>query len=55
VAHVRDLTTRHSGDQGHGIGRHRLLEILAARARDLGVRLEYERAIPPAACPPAPT
>ncbi|MFF6880605.1 FAD-dependent monooxygenase [Streptomyces sp. NPDC012474] len=45
VAHVRDLTTRHSGDQGHGIGRHRLLEILAARARELGVRLEYERAI----------
>lgn len=45
VAHVRDLTTRHSGDQGHGIGRHRLLEILTARARDLGVRLEYEREI----------
>jgi 2-polyprenyl-6-methoxyphenol hydroxylase-like FAD-dependent oxidoreductase len=45
VARVRDLTTRHSGDQGHGIGRHRLLEILAARARDLGVRLEYERAV----------
>jgi 2-polyprenyl-6-methoxyphenol hydroxylase-like FAD-dependent oxidoreductase len=45
VAHVRDLTTRHSGDQGHGIGRHRLLQILAARARELGVRLEYERAI----------
>ncbi|MEV5433288.1 FAD-dependent monooxygenase [Streptomyces sp. NPDC052701] len=41
VAHVRDLTTRHSGDRGHGIGRHRLLEILAARARSLGVRLEY--------------
>ena len=45
VAHVRGLTTRHSGDQGHGIGRHRLLEILAARARDLGVRLECEREI----------
>jgi 2-polyprenyl-6-methoxyphenol hydroxylase-like FAD-dependent oxidoreductase len=45
VAHVRDLTARHSGDQGHGIGRHRLLEILAARARELGVRLEYEREI----------
>ncbi|MFF6918159.1 FAD-dependent monooxygenase [Streptomyces sp. NPDC012466] len=45
VAHVRDLTTRHRGDQGHGIGRHRLLEILAGRARDLGVRLEYEREI----------
>ncbi|WP_443032956.1 FAD-dependent monooxygenase [Streptomyces sp. DH10] len=45
VAHVRDLTARHSGDQGHGIGRHRLLEILTARARELGVRLEHEREI----------
>ncbi|MFH9589994.1 FAD-dependent monooxygenase [Streptomyces luteogriseus] len=51
VAHVRGLTTRHSGDQGHGIGRHRLLEILAARARDLGVRLEYEREITPGDLP----
>ncbi|MEV3973150.1 FAD-dependent monooxygenase [Streptomyces sp. NPDC050698] len=51
VAHVRDLATRHSGDQGHGIGRHRLLEILAARARDLGVRLEYEREITPGDLP----
>ncbi|QIB49423.1 FAD-binding monooxygenase [Streptomyces aureoverticillatus] len=45
VAHVRDgardLTTRHQGDEGFGIGRHRLLEILAGRARDLGVRLEF--------------
>ncbi len=41
VAHVRDLTTRHQGDEGFGIGRHRLLEILAARARDLGVRLRH--------------
>ncbi|MBB6420275.1 2-polyprenyl-6-methoxyphenol hydroxylase-like FAD-dependent oxidoreductase [Streptomyces sp. AK010] len=46
LAHVRDLTTRNSGDQGHGIGRHRLLEILAARARDLGVRLKYASAGP---------
>lgn len=42
VAHVRDLTARHSGAQGHGIGRHRLLEILAARGprarRTPGVR-----------------
>jgi 2-polyprenyl-6-methoxyphenol hydroxylase-like FAD-dependent oxidoreductase len=42
VAHVRELTTRHQGDQGFGIGRHRLLEILAARARSLGVRLDFE-------------
>ncbi len=42
VAHVRDLTTRHHGDQGFGIGRHRLLDVLAGRARALGVRLEFE-------------
>ncbi|MFG3103926.1 FAD-dependent monooxygenase [Streptomyces sp. NPDC048182] len=41
VARVRDETTRHHGDQGFGIGRHRLLEILTARARALGVRLEF--------------
>ncbi|MEU3854792.1 FAD-dependent monooxygenase [Streptomyces sp. NPDC029554] len=51
VAHVGDRTTRHSGDEGHGIGRHRLLEILAARARALGVRLEYEREITAAELP----
>ncbi|AWT41352.1 MULTISPECIES: FAD-dependent monooxygenase [Streptomyces] len=45
VAHVRDLSTRHRGDEGHGIGRHRLLEILAARARSLGVRVEYDHEI----------
>lgn len=53
VAHVGDLTARHSGDQGHGIGRHRLLEILAARARDLGVRLEYASEADPGALPDA--
>ncbi|MFH0521532.1 FAD-dependent monooxygenase [Streptomyces sp. M41] len=53
VAHVRDLTTRRPGDEGHGIGRHRLLEILAARARSLGVRLEYEHEITPADPPDA--
>ncbi|MGQ4363158.1 FAD-dependent monooxygenase [Streptomyces sp. SAS_272] len=45
VAHVRDLATRQPGDNGHGIGRHRLLEILADRARELGVRLEFESEI----------
>ncbi|MER7780135.1 FAD-dependent monooxygenase [Streptomyces sp. NPDC096191] len=53
VAHVGDLSTRHQGDEGFGIGRHRLLEILAARARSLGVRLEFDHEItganPPAA------
>ncbi|MGW7257575.1 FAD-dependent monooxygenase [Streptomyces sp. NPDC054834] len=50
AAHVRDLTTRHRGDEGFGIGRHRLLELLAHRARSLGVRLAYESevtAVPP--------
>ncbi|MET9774079.1 FAD-dependent monooxygenase [Streptomyces sp. NPDC006367] len=42
VAHVHDMTTRHRGDEGFGIGRHRLLEILAARARSLGVHLRHE-------------
>ncbi|MEU5634877.1 FAD-dependent monooxygenase [Streptomyces rishiriensis] len=42
VAHVGDLATRQPGDEGHGIGRHKLLELLAARARALGVRLEFE-------------
>ncbi|MET7476095.1 FAD-dependent monooxygenase [Streptomyces sp. NPDC005648] len=45
VAHVRDLSTRRPGDDGFGIGRHRFLEILAARARSLGVRLEFEHEI----------
>ncbi|KOV96579.1 FAD-binding monooxygenase [Streptomyces sp. NRRL B-3648] len=42
VARVGDLTTRHRGDEGFGIGRHRLLGLLADRARTLGVRLEFE-------------
>ncbi|MFI6936261.1 FAD-dependent monooxygenase [Streptomyces sp. NPDC050287] len=45
IAHVRDSVTRHPGDEGFGIGRHRLLEILAGRARSLGVRLEFEHEI----------
>ncbi|WP_093906103.1 FAD-dependent monooxygenase [Streptomyces sp. cf386] len=59
VAHVRDLraspalTTRRPGDEGRGIGRHRLLEILAARARSLGVRLEFEHRITPENLPAA--
>ncbi|MEU3948909.1 FAD-dependent monooxygenase [Streptomyces sp. NPDC029526] len=40
--HERDLTTRHRGDRGYGIGRHRLLELLADRARSLGVRLVFD-------------
>ncbi|MFD7712141.1 FAD-dependent monooxygenase [Streptomyces sp. NPDC059785] len=45
VAHVGDRTTVHHGDEGFGIGRRRLLELLAARAGSLGVRLEYEHEI----------
>ncbi|MFG2886228.1 FAD-dependent monooxygenase [Streptomyces sp. NPDC048297] len=52
VAHVRDQVTRQPGDEGHGIGRHRLLEILAERARCLDVRLEFESEID--ACDPPP-
>ncbi|HET9382116.1 MAG TPA: FAD-dependent monooxygenase [Streptomyces sp.] len=51
VAHVRDLTVRHSGDEGFGIGRHRLLGVLAARARRLGVHLEFEHATGPDGLP----
>ncbi|MGW0905647.1 FAD-dependent monooxygenase [Streptomyces sp. NPDC002853] len=49
VAHVGDRTTVHHGDEGHGIGRHRLLDILTSRARSLGVRVEFEREITDAA------
>ncbi|MFI2760366.1 FAD-dependent monooxygenase [Streptomyces echinatus] len=41
VAHVRELSTRHHSDEGFGIGRHRLLDLLGARARALGVRVEF--------------
>jgi 2-polyprenyl-6-methoxyphenol hydroxylase-like FAD-dependent oxidoreductase len=53
VAHVGDMSTRQPGDQGHGIGRHKLLEILAARARALGVRLEFDHEITPDHLPDA--
>ncbi|MEU6992922.1 FAD-dependent monooxygenase [Streptomyces sp. NPDC046465] len=44
-AYVGDRTTAHEGDPGHAIGRHLLRTILAGRARDLGVRLEFGREI----------
>ncbi|MFI7413279.1 FAD-dependent monooxygenase [Streptomyces sp. NPDC049627] len=53
VAHVRDLTTRRPGDQGFGIGRRRLLEILAGRARSLGVHLTFGHEITPDRLPAA--
>ncbi|MFE9994928.1 FAD-dependent monooxygenase [Streptomyces avermitilis] len=45
VAHVRGRTTVHHGDEGFGIGRRRFLDVLAYRARSLGVRIEYEHEI----------
>ena len=45
IAHVRDRTTTHQGDEGFGISRRRLLDLLAERARSLGVRVEYEHEI----------
>lgn len=37
--------TAHLGGYGYSIGRNRLLDVLAARATDLGVGIEYEREI----------
>jgi 2-polyprenyl-6-methoxyphenol hydroxylase-like FAD-dependent oxidoreductase len=45
VAHIRDEVTTHRGDEGFSIGRQRLLDILAERATELGVRIEYGREI----------
>ncbi|MET8503485.1 FAD-dependent monooxygenase [Streptomyces sp. NPDC004787] len=51
VAIVRDERTVHRGDAGFGIGRRRMLALLADRARELGVRVEHEH---PVAGPDAP-
>ncbi|MEV0594631.1 FAD-dependent monooxygenase [Nonomuraea cavernae] len=46
VTHVDDrATVTEQAEQGFGISRHRLLAILAERARALGVRVEYQREI----------
>ncbi|MFF0432725.1 FAD-dependent monooxygenase [Streptomyces sp. NPDC004327] len=45
VAIVRDERTVHRGDAGFGIGRRKMLNLLADRARELGVRVEYEHAV----------
>ena len=45
VAHIRGEVTTHRGDEGFSIGRQRLLDILAERATELGVRIEYGREI----------
>ncbi|MFF3317628.1 FAD-dependent monooxygenase [Streptomyces sp. NPDC003035] len=45
VAIVRDERTVHRGDEGFGIGRRRMLTLLAERAESLGVRLAFEHGI----------
>ncbi|MEV5973749.1 FAD-dependent monooxygenase [Streptomyces sp. NPDC051921] len=45
VAIVRDERTVHRGDAGFGIGRRRMLNLLADRAQELGVRVVYEHAV----------
>jgi 2-polyprenyl-6-methoxyphenol hydroxylase-like FAD-dependent oxidoreductase len=52
VAHIGGRTTVHHGDEGFGIGRRRLLDILAERAVTLGVRVEFEHGIADGAEPP---
>ncbi|NEB75785.1 FAD-binding monooxygenase [Streptomyces sp. SID14478] len=47
VAHVREATTVHHGDEGFAIGRHELLRILAERASSLGVDVQFDHAVPP--------
>ncbi|MEU9136638.1 FAD-dependent monooxygenase [Streptomyces sp. NPDC048404] len=53
VAHVGHRTTVAPGDEGFGIGRRRMLDLLAERARSLGVRVEYESEIAAARLPDA--
>ncbi|MGW3914513.1 FAD-dependent monooxygenase [Streptomyces sp. NPDC005070] len=53
VAHVGTRTTVAPGDEGFGIGRRRMLDLLAERARSLGVRVEYESEIAADALPEA--
>jgi 2-polyprenyl-6-methoxyphenol hydroxylase-like FAD-dependent oxidoreductase len=52
--HLDGRWTLYKGRGGYGIGRHRLLELLAARAKELGVRLVYETEVHEASqLPPA--
>jgi 2-polyprenyl-6-methoxyphenol hydroxylase-like FAD-dependent oxidoreductase len=45
VAYIGDAVTTHHGDEGFSIGRQQLLDILADRARRLGVTVEFEREV----------
>ncbi|MFE3073514.1 FAD-dependent monooxygenase [Streptomyces sp. NPDC059247] len=46
LAIVRDERTVHRGDAGFGIGRRRMLALLADRAAGLGVRVAFEHDVP---------
>ncbi|MER8236825.1 FAD-dependent monooxygenase [Streptomyces sp. NPDC094049] len=46
LAIVRDERTVHRGDAGFGIGRRRMLALLADRAAGLGVRVRFEHDVP---------
>ncbi|MEW1700181.1 FAD-dependent monooxygenase [Streptomyces sp. NPDC093249] len=46
LAIVRDERTVHRGDAGFGIGRRRMLALLADRAAGLGVRIRFEHDVP---------
>ncbi|WP_326725392.1 FAD-dependent monooxygenase [Streptomyces sp. NBC_00243] len=45
VAQVGESRTVHPGDEGFGIGRRRLLDLLAERAESLGVHVEFEHEV----------
>jgi 2-polyprenyl-6-methoxyphenol hydroxylase-like FAD-dependent oxidoreductase len=45
AAYIRGEKTVHRGDQGFGIGRQCLLDVLADRATELGVRVQFEHEI----------
>ncbi|MBT2439647.1 FAD-dependent monooxygenase [Streptomyces sp. ISL-36] len=51
TAIVRDKRTVHRGDAGFGVGRRRMLGLLAERAASLGVRVEFEHDITGPDCP----
>ncbi|MCP9946913.1 FAD-dependent monooxygenase [Streptomyces somaliensis] len=52
TAHIHGTTTTRPGDDGFGIGRHRLLDVLARRAEELGVRLRFGHEVGAADGPP---
>ncbi|MFF8828615.1 FAD-dependent monooxygenase [Streptomyces sp. NPDC015131] len=52
TAYVRGDRTVHHGDQGFGISRRVLLDILAERAASLGVRIAFRNTVTPGTVPP---